>query len=207
MKFNVGEWVLLKPGVKASHCQQVRQVRFNADKTAVSLFCVGYKQDERCLDGPALFVTITTPKPDVIRMQTVHYKGTGAKMPAFDLALDATPLDYEKTADKITIRSADTSLVIGRNPVTFNYYYKGQRITGVGDRYGGTSMLSYMETPEGPFVRAQLELDVGEKVYGLGERFTNFVKNGQVVDIWNEDGGTASEISYKNIPFYLTNRG
>ena len=68
-------------------------------------------------------------------------------------------------------------------------------------------MLSYMETPEGPFVRAQLELDVGEKVYGLGERFTNFVKNGQVVDIWNEDGGTASEISYKNIPFYLTNRG
>ena len=102
MKFNVGEWVLLKPGVKASHCQQVRQVRFNADKTAVSLFCVGYKQDERCLDGPALFVTITTPKPDVIRMQTVHYKGTGAKMPAFDLALDATPLDYEKTADKIS---------------------------------------------------------------------------------------------------------
>ena len=30
-----------------------------------------------------------------------------------------------------------------------------------------------------------------------GERFTAFVKNGQVVDIWNEDGGTASQISYK----------
>lgn len=42
---------------------------------------------------------------------------------------------------------------------------------------------------------------------GLGERFTPFVKNGQAIDIWNEDGGTASEISYKNIPFYLTNRG
>jgi alpha-D-xyloside xylohydrolase len=27
------------------------------------------------------------------------------------------------------------------------------------------------------------------------------------VDIWNEDGGTASEQAYKNIPFYLTNRG
>ena len=102
MKFNVGEWVL-KPGVKASHCQQVREVRFNADKTAVSLFCVGYKQDERCLDGPALFVTVTTPKPDVIRMQTVHYKGTGAKMPAFDLALDAAPLDCDVTDEKITI--------------------------------------------------------------------------------------------------------
>jgi alpha-D-xyloside xylohydrolase len=27
------------------------------------------------------------------------------------------------------------------------------------------------------------------------------------VEIWNEDGGTASEQTYKNIPFYLTNRG
>ena len=24
---------------------------------------------------------------------------------------------------------------------------------------------------------------------------------------WNEDGGTSSEWSYKNVPFYLTNRG
>jgi alpha-D-xyloside xylohydrolase len=44
-------------------------------------------------------------------------------------------------------------------------------------------------------------------VYGLGERFGPFVKNGQSVDIWNEDGGTASEQSYKSIPFYMTNRG
>jgi alpha-D-xyloside xylohydrolase len=48
---------------------------------------------------------------------------------------------------------------------------------------------------------------VGELVYGLGERFTAFTKNGQSVDIWNADGGTSSEQAYKNIPFYLTNRG
>ncbi|MRN26936.1 alpha-xylosidase, partial [Romboutsia ilealis] len=46
----------------------------------------------------------------------------------------------------------------------------------------------------------------GECVYGLGERFTAFVKNGQTVDCWNEDGGTSSQISYKNIPFYITNK-
>jgi alpha-D-xyloside xylohydrolase len=33
------------------------------------------------------------------------------------------------------------------------------------------------------------------------------VKNGQVVDMWNADGGTSSEQAYKNVPFYLTNRG
>jgi alpha-D-xyloside xylohydrolase len=52
-----------------------------------------------------------------------------------------------------------------------------------------------------------LFLDVGEKVYGFGERFTPYVKNGQVVETWNEDGGTASEIAYKSVPFYMTNRG
>ena len=25
--------------------------------------------------------------------------------------------------------------------------------------------------------------------------------------LWNEDGGTSSEWSYKNVPFYLNNRG
>lgn len=43
-----------------------------------------------------------------------------------------------------------------------------------------------------------------EKVYGLGERFGPFIKNGQTVDLWNEDGGASSEMAYKNIPFYLT---
>jgi alpha-D-xyloside xylohydrolase len=33
------------------------------------------------------------------------------------------------------------------------------------------------------------------------------VKNGQVVEITNKDGGTASEQAYKSVPFYLTNRG
>ena len=47
---------------------------------------------------------------------------------------------------------------------------------------------------------------MGEKIYGLGERFTNFIKNGQTVDIWNEDGGTGTEQAYKNIPFYLSNK-
>ena len=64
-----------------------------------------------------------------------------------------------------------------------------------------------MDTPEGRLCHEQLTLGVGECVYGLGERFTPFVKNGQVVDMWNEDGGTSSEQAYKNIPFYLTNRG
>jgi alpha-D-xyloside xylohydrolase len=35
-------------------------------------------------------------------------------------------------------------------------------------------------------------LQVGEYVYGLGERFGPLVKNGQVIDLWNEDAGTCT---------------
>ena len=34
----------------------------------------------------------------------------------------------------------------------------------------------------------QLAIDVDECIYGLGERYTPFVKNGQMVEMWNEDG-------------------
>ena len=44
-------------------------------------------------------------------------------------------------------------------------------------------------------------------VYGFGEHFTPYVKNGQAIEIWNEDGGTGTEQAYKNIPFYITNKG
>jgi alpha-D-xyloside xylohydrolase len=84
------------------------------------------------------------------------------------------------------------------------------------DFLGGQELLT-SSSPEGlaaivtadgsRYMSEQLSLGVGEYVYGLGERFTAFIKNGQVVDSWNRDGGTSSEQAYKNIPFYLTNRG
>ncbi|BDZ46140.1 alpha-xylosidase [Naasia aerilata] len=70
------------------------------------------------------------------------------------------------------------------------------------------------ERPEGPraagdrtYLVQQLSLGVGELVYGLGERFGPLVKNGQSIEIWNADGGTSSEQAYKNLPFYISNRG
>jgi len=57
------------------------------------------------------------------------------------------------------------------------------------------------------YVREQLTLSVGEYIYGFGEKFTPFVKNGQTIQTWNADGGTCSEQSYKCIPFYLSSRG
>jgi alpha-D-xyloside xylohydrolase len=79
----------------------------------------------------------------------------------------------------------------------------GHRLTGT--RPKATAVIG---TGDGRhYVREQLDLGVDDFVYGLGERFGPLVKNGQSVDVWNADGGTASEQAYKNVPFYLTNAG
>lgn len=203
MKFTRGYW-LNKPGVENFDCVQIREIR--VENGRVCLYSVPYPQDERGMGGPVLEMDISSPRRDIIRTEAWHFKGSAKKAPEFELETEDCPLETEEFEGGITLRSGDTSLRITCRPASFTYYYKGKKLTNVGDKFGH-SMISYMQTPEGPFMRAQLDLDIGEKVYGLGERFTPFVKNGQVVDLWQEDGGTCSEISYKNIPFYLTNRG
>ncbi|KAK7461359.1 hypothetical protein VKT23_008537 [Stygiomarasmius scandens] len=56
------------------------------------------------------------------------------------------------------------------------------------------------------YLNTELNLSPGELVYGFGEQFGAFVKNGQVMRVWNQDGGTSSDQAYKCVPFYITNR-
>ena len=205
MKFNNGAW-LLKPGVISNNCEQVREVRLSQDKRSLWLFCVRYREDERSMEGAVQEVTITSPGHDMLRLQTVHHKGAGRNKPKFQLNDENLPLEVTQEGNVIEVKSGNTRLLITkRNPCSFTWYYGEEKLTSIGNHFG-SPMLSYVQTPQGDYMRCQLQVDVGEKIYGMGERFTPFVRNGQVVEIWNEDGGTSSEISYKNIPFYLSNR-
>ncbi|MCL2370515.1 MAG: alpha-xylosidase [Firmicutes bacterium] len=206
MKFTKGMW-MMRDGVMANNCEQIREVTLSKDKTSLYIYAVPYKADVRALGGPMLEIYVSSPKKDIIRFKTVHFRGDLAKYPEFELEDDKLPLKVTESKDgKITVVSGDTSLIIGKNPCSFDFFYKEKPLTNIGQRYG-TPLLSHMETPEGPHMRVQLDTRIGEKVYGFGERFTPFVKNGQVVETWNEDGGTATEIAYKSIPFYVTNNG
>lgn len=49
-----------------------------------------------------------------------------------------------------------------------------------------------VESRRQSYMKVSLGLGVGENVYGLGERFGPFIKNGQTVEVSNEDGGTSS---------------
>ncbi len=203
MKFNDGYWEL-KPGVQRTDSIQIREVKIKDD--CVYIYIVGYKEDIRAIGLPVLELFISSPIADVIRIKSYHHMGSNEKEPQFKIKDNNEKLNVTQQGDIITITSGKTSLIIDKSQVLFEFRYEDRVLTRIA-KHSSKTCLSTMETPQGTFMRARLEVDLDEKIYGLGERFTPFVKNGQVVDIWNEDGGTASEIAYKNVPFYITNKG
>ena len=157
MKFTKGYWLNL-PGVENYDCVQIRQVR--VENREVYLYCVPYPQDERGMGGPVLEMTISSPRPDIIRVQAWHFIGSVQKEPRFQLNTTEFPLVISESEKGVMLRSGKTELHITKNPASFTYYYKGKPLTKIGDRFGH-AMISYMKTPEGPFMRCQMDLGIG----------------------------------------------
>ncbi len=203
MKFTDGYWQM-RPGVLPRFA--VQAYRIEKDVHTLTVFAPTRRQAHRgdTLDGAVLTVRFSSPMPNVIRVQISHHKGTKKRGPFFELA--------DLPAPEVTIREDDQAATLTSGRLAARVQKAGDwRVDFLDGSRIITSSLSramgVVDTPEGTFTHEQLSLGVGECVYGLGERFTAFVKNGQSVDLWNEDGGTGSEQAYKNIPFYLTNRG
>ena len=166
------------------------------------------------LGGVNLTIRISAPIKEVLRIRTDHYLGIRAKTPGFELNMDSdSRLMVDNDDDMIIIHSGKLRLQIKKENWSMEYFRENEKITDSKSRdlaYVKTNWrgLAYDDgSMENTFMRERLSLSVGELIYGLGERFTPFVKNGQSVEIWNEDGGTSTEQSYKNIPFYISNKG
>jgi alpha-D-xyloside xylohydrolase len=202
VKFSNGNW-LNRAGVGMHLPAQVHTVE--ADATSLTLYAPCKWVDSRgaTLDGPMLTVHFSSPMPDVIRVRVEHFRGVRDVGPRFDVPDTCVPVEIVDGDDEVRLTSGSLTVRVDKRRWRVDYYADGRRLTG-----SGSKALAYIRMHgTTPYVKEELDLGVGECVYGLGERFGPFVKNGQVVDIWNEDGGTGSEQAYKNIPFYLTNRG
>ncbi|GIO53057.1 alpha-xylosidase [Paenibacillus cineris] len=203
MKFTDGYW-LIREGYNVQNPADIRDITHTSDSMTVfaATKIIATKGDT--LNGTLLKADFSSPMPDVIRVKLFHHKGKINKGPAFELFPSDTDVQISVDEETAVLTSGQLSVQVNRKQgwnIDFNY--AGKRITGSGWR-----APAYIQDPDKKaYYREQLDLGVGEYIYGLGERFTPFVKNGQVVEIWNEDGGTSSEQSYKNIPFYLSNKG
>ena len=202
MKFTDGYW-LMKPGNTAFSCTDIRDTRIEDKK--VTLYITPWKVYNRgqTLDGPLFTVYITAPREGILQIHTNHHMGGKPRHPeSFPLFEDAADLTVEDSAACICITTGKLTARIDRDTFRITYTWDGKFLTESEPR-----SLAYITTNDGPHWRERLMTSVDEKYYGFGERFTPFVKNGQSIDIWNEDGGTSSEQAYKNIPFCLSNRG
>ncbi len=203
MKFTDGYWNI-RQGFQPNYASQVHDVDIDVDSLTIYAPTKRLNHRGDTLNLPILTVRFSSPMPDVIRVQLWHHKGTRQRKPVFHLeSQPASQVVVQDGPQSASLTSGRLSVQVEKaGDWQIDFKDSDKLITSSGWRGMG-----FVDTPSGRYIHDQLSLGVGECVYGLGERFTAFVKNGQVIDLWNEDGGTSSEQAYKNIPFYLTNHG
>ncbi len=199
MKFTDGHW-LMREGVTPAYPVEVLDVAETPEGLRILAPTYPVRSRRDLQSGAVLTIDLTSPMPDVVGVRVTHHAGGAGKTPRFEL-FPSGPAPDVSVADA-TLTSGSLSVRVTRDPWRLEFVAAGRVLTSSGEHD-----LGLMSTPDGHHVRERLNLGVGDAVYGMGERFGPLVKNGQVVDIWNADGGTSSEQAYKNVPFFLTNAG
>lgn len=204
MKFTDGNW-LLQEGVTLQSPATVYDLEFDEQSLILHAPTRWINHRGATLDGALLTIKLFSPMPDVIGVRIEHHQGIVHKGPEFQLnSTTEHQVKIENNDQYVSFSSGNLKAIVKKGKGWALQFFNGEQLI----TESGNKAMAYLEVDgEGAYMREQLSLGVGECVYGLGERFTAFVKNGQTVDIWNRDGGTGSEQAYKNVPFYLTNRG
>ncbi len=204
MKFTDGQW-LVREGVQLDRAMDLRRVEvFEGGLRAVVATRRIIERGDT-LQGPVLTWTLTSPMEGVIKVRVEHFRGlefVRAK-PFFPVNADAghRPAVREE-ADGTVLEAGGLSAKISGPEWNLSFHEGDRLLTSTGVRNAGLARVGGVS-----HMREQLLLGVGETVFGLGERFTAFVKNGQVIENCNKDGGTGSDQAYKSVPFYLSNNG
>lgn len=213
MKFSNGCW-LQKQGTACFSPAEIYFIKKESNALTLCAPTQHIRHRGDTLGGVNLTVRITAPAPEVLRVQTAHYLGVQKKGPSFELSLDENAaLSVEEDEQKLTVTNGGLSLVIDKGSAAMTYYRDGEKLTASSGRDMGYMKTDWQGMPyddgseRDTYMRQMLSIGVDEHIYGMGERFTPWIKNGQSVAIWNEDGGTSTEQSYKNIPFYISDRG
>jgi alpha-D-xyloside xylohydrolase len=204
MKFDLGQW-MLQPNTQAIFPRTITDVRLEDD----ALVLMGYDHHVHgrgsFIHGTLITARFSSPMPNVIRVQLWHHKGKRERLPAFDLDYSLNNESAEIGCDEKTAWLKSGRLAVSV-PTGGEWHFAFHR-DDVLLTESEIKAVSLFIQNEKTYLREQLSMRVGETIYGLGERFGAFVKNGQSIDIWNDDGGTMSEYAYKNVPFYISNQG
>ena len=205
MRFTNGYW-LIRPEFEMSYAVEWRRTLSLDGCLTVAAPAHHIEDRGDAIGGAELRVRINSPMEDVLGVELTHWWGAADARPRFALADERPAVETGEDGEAAFFRSGRLCARVSKAARGWSVRYEADGRTLTESGYRGMAHARNRETGRCYMVDS-LALDVGECVYGLGERFGAFVKNGQSVDMWNADGGTCSEQAYKNVPFYLTNRG
>jgi alpha-D-xyloside xylohydrolase len=150
------------------------------------------------LNNPTLTHSLSSPIENVLYLSSTHWtkQKSVTQGPQFELFPAGQPeqpaVQTSKGEEGLKLDAGSLSASVDTRPKSFDVSFHAQNklLTKLGWRSvgyvkQGTTALhpraNYLDPNKGKrWVTYQLQLGVGDKVYGLGERFGPFVKNGQV---------------------------
>ena len=202
MKFSNGVWTM-REGVQPVYPARVHEHRVEGDELVLT--CVNRMEPKANINNYAIVVRLSSPFAGAVRVRVTHQLGRKPKTPLFDLdySLKAANVKIEEQAEHFSFSSGSLTVKIQKKPFSIEFLRGDERVCH--SRQNALGIMNVAKDRD--HLMQRLSLDVGECVYGLGERFGPLVKNGQSIEIWNEDPGTETDLSYKSIPFYVTNKG
>ena len=181
---------------------------------------------QKAPEGSLLFRGETGDKPFFLEFTPVDSRILRLRVyenayepPLGDAVGEKAPVPAQVSQDdtKTLLKTEDFTLCLTHAPFSLTlentqgqtvYQEQTEDVDSVAEGMQQIPPVGFVETPEGTAAALCPRLRYDEHIYGLGERFGEFDRRGQRIEMWNRDTlGCRDEASYKNIPFYLSSRG
>lgn len=122
--------------------------------------------------------------------------------------LASASIDLRPHSLRIDIRDANGKSVtnLGQNSISWILNKAASPLLAIKENASQTINDPFYRSPRSSrqsYTSLALALTPGEKVYGLGERFGPFVKNGQVIESSNDDGGTSTDAGESIVSYII----
>ena len=203
MKFSDGYW-RPAPGLESIFALTARGVEAGDDTVTVYAPVRQINSRRNTLNNPVIAVTLWSPAENAIGVRIRYHAGARPRSPRFEL--DTDPEWHPRvvrTREEVSLHAGDLSAHVALDgDWEMSFRRRGELLS----RSGLRSVAVATRDDGARFTYQRLLLPDNDLVYGLGERSSALVRNGQTVDTWNNDGGPSSWHSYKAIPFFLTDR-
>ncbi|XRM46716.1 hypothetical protein ABZX51_009745 [Aspergillus tubingensis] len=233
MRFRDGMW-LVDPSKSLQYAEDIYSINASPDNRSLNLLCPTRHIFSRgnTLNLSTLHINLESHFDGVISLEVQHWLGARKGTPDFELfpdgegpKLSEERIGISKSERGTTLKSGALSVTVSPDQHDFSIRFHSsddydREITSllnrsVGLAYdppisNGKQVEDLVQGQSGSrkhYIFTQTELDIGESVHGLGERFGPFNRLGQHVKIWNEDGGTSSDQAYKNVSFWMSSKG